>query len=61
MAAHCETGAHDHFFYGSSGARGETRDLCDSDNNAELDPDMEESWGWNLAATQREPSFKLPC
>lgn len=53
MAAHCETGAHDHFFYGSSGAQGETRDLCDSDNNAELDPDMEGSWGWNLAATQR--------
>lgn len=45
------------FFYGTSGAREETRDLCDSDNNAELDPNMQGSWGWNLAAKQKESSF----
>jgi len=33
------------FFYGASGARGETRDLGGSDNNAESDPDMQGSWG----------------
>lgn len=48
------------FFYGISGAWGKTNDLGDSDNSEELDPDMQGSWGWNLAAKQKEPSFKPP-
>lgn len=49
------------FFYGTGRARGETRDPGGSDNNAELDPDMQGSWGWNLAAKQKEAGLKPPC
>lgn len=47
------------FFYGTSGARGETRDLSDSDNNAESDPDMREAGVETWQPNRESPVLNL--